>query len=394
MDRILINIAGIIFLLLYILIVYYVGRGLETMIFGQREPGQRKKPWLFWVLYSLLNLSVVTTALLPEGMLKRILYMTGVWFIGWFTYLLMLFLLADLFLWLSRKLLGRGYGKGTIFAKDRRKEKRRKVLFLMTLLATAITIYGGFHAKDVTTVRYDVQIDKPRGNLDALNVVMVSDIHLGYIVGRKDIEKMAAAIQALDPDLVILAGDIFDDNLHAVREQDEIKELLRGIESTYGTYAALGNHDAGSTYPDMVQFLQDSGIVLLQDEGVLVGESFFLAGRKDIRPIGDQGDVRKPLDSYLSTVDNTRPFIMIDHQPVALEDAQAFGVDLLLSGHSHKGQIFPGRIFTRMIYRNDWGYLRMGSLHSVVSSGVGTWGPPLRVGTDSEVVQIMVEFQP
>ncbi|HSP47782.1 MAG TPA: metallophosphoesterase, partial [Clostridiaceae bacterium] len=325
---------------------------------------------------------------------KRILYTAGVWFMGWFTYLLMLYLLADLFSWISRKMSGRGYGKGTIFGMDRRKEKRRKVLFLMTLLATAVTVYGGLHAKDVTTVRYDVAIDKPGGNLDALNVVMVSDIHLGYIVGKNDIEKMTAAIRALDPDLVIIAGDIFDDNLLAVRELDEIKALLQGIESTYGTFAALGNHDAGRTYPEMVQFLQDSGIVLLQDEGVLVGESFFLAGRKDFRPIGDQGDVRKPLDSYLSAVDKTRPFLMIDHQPVALEDAQAVGVDLLLSGHSHKGQIFPGRIFTRMIYRNDWGYLRMGSLHSVVSSGFGTRGPPLRVGTDSEVVQIMVEFQP
>lgn len=394
MNRILLNLIGIIFLLLYVLLIYYVGRGLETVLYGQKEPGQKKKHWLFWLAYVLLNLSVVSTTVLPEGTLKRVLYTIGVWFIGWFTYLLMFYLLADLFLWVSRKVPGRGYGKGSIFAKDRRKEKRRMALLSMTLLATVVTVYGGFHAKDVTTVRYDVQVEKSGGNARSLNIVMVSDIHLGYIVGVQDIRKMTDAIRALDPDLVILAGDIFDDNFHAVRDQEAIMELLRGMESTYGTYAALGNHDAGRTYPEMVRFLEDSGIVVLEDEGVLVGESFFLAGRKDYRPIGNQGEARKPLESYLSDVDKTRPFLLIDHQPVALEDAQAFGVDLLLSGHSHKGQIFPGRIFTRMIYRNDWGYLRMGTMHSVVTSGFGTWGPPMRVGTDSEIVQVMVEFQP
>ncbi|HSP48507.1 MAG TPA: hypothetical protein VLN47_10575, partial [Clostridiaceae bacterium] len=109
MNRILMNLIGIIFLLLYVLLVYYVGRVLEMVLFGHWEPGQRKKPWLFWLSYILLNLSVVATALLPEGMFKRILYTTGVWFIGWFTYLLMLYLLADLILWISRKMSGRGY---------------------------------------------------------------------------------------------------------------------------------------------------------------------------------------------------------------------------------------------------------------------------------------------
>lgn len=394
MNNILRILAGILFLLLYILLVYYVGRGLEIVFYGQRGTGQRRKPWLFWLLHVLLNLSVLITALLPEGMLKRSVYTIGVWFIGVFTYLLLFYLLADLFLWIAGKTRGRTGERGRIFGLDPRKEKRRKVFFAMTLLALGVTLYGGLHARDVTTLRYDVRIDKSGGDLDALNVVMVSDVHLGYIVGKRDIGKMTAAIGALEPDLVIIAGDFFDDNLNAVREQEAIKELLRGIESTYGVYAALGNHDAGRTYPGMVRFFEEAGIILLQDEGVLVGDSFFLAGRKDAMPIGDQGEARKTLADFLGDVDRSRPFILIDHQPVALEEARDSGVDLLLSGHSHKGQIFPGRLITRMIYRNDWGYLRMENLHSVVSSGFGTWGPPLRVGTDSEVVQIMVEFQP
>lgn len=388
------NFIGIIFLSLYILLVYYVGKGLELVCYGPREAGQRKKPWIFWMLHIFLNLSVLITALLREGMLKRIIYTIGVWFIGVFTCLLMLYLLGDILLWIYRKIPGRDAGKSSIFGKDPRKAQRRRLFSVMTLLAMGVTLYGGFHAKDVTTVRYDVEVAKPGGNLESLNIVMVSDVHLGYIVGKRDIEKMTAAIDALEPDLVIIAGDFFDDNLDAVREQEGIKEMLREIDSTYGIYAALGNHDAGRTYPGMVQFFEDAGIILLQDEGVLVEDSFFLAGRKDYRPIGDQGEVRKTLDDILGDAAITRPFILIDHQPAALEEAQLLGVDLLLSGHSHKGQIFPGRIITRMIYRNDWGYLKLENLHSVVSSGFGTWGPPLRVGTDSEVVQIMVEFQP
>jgi predicted MPP superfamily phosphohydrolase len=123
------------------------------------------------------------------------------------------------------------------------------------------------------------------------------------------------------------------------------------------------------------------------DETILVNGQFYVVGRKD-----RSDHTRAAVDQLVKGLDQTKPIIMMDHQPYDLDIAEAGGIDLLLAGHTHRGQLAPAHLITGMIYDNDWGYLQMGKLHSLVSSGFGTWGPPLRIGSRSEVFVINVEF--
>ncbi|MEH7388549.1 metallophosphoesterase, partial [Bacillus sp. JJ1521] len=114
----------------------------------------------------------------------------------------------------------------------------------------------------------------------------------------------------------------------------------------------------------------------------------YIIGRND-----ETDKNRVEIRNLVSSLDSSKPLIMLDHQPNELDAAEANEIDLILSGHTHRGQVFPGNLITGMLYENDYGILKKGDLHSIVSSGFGTWGPPLRLGTRSEVVLINVEFK-
>ena len=218
---------------------------------------------------------------------------------------------------------------------------------------------------------------------------------------------MVKQINRGKPDLVCIAGDIFDNEFRAVKDPEKIKKELRKIQSTYGTYACWGNHDIGEKIlggftfgtkkdPDndreMEEFLSGSGIRLLDDKTVLIGGSFYLAGRKDPSKAGKMGEQRRNAEDLLKDCDLTKPVIVMDHEPKELKELSEAGADLDLSGHTHDGQIFPGNLVTGMMWENSCGYKKIGNMNSVVTSGAGVWGPPLRVGTKSEVCQITVRF--
>ena len=239
-----------------------------------------------------------------------------------------------------------------------------------------------------------------------LKIVLVSDLHLGYNIGLRQMEKMVAKINAEKADLVVIAGDIFDNEWEAVQEPARMAGLLRGIRSKYGVYACYGNHDieepilAGFTFrqrapkassPQMDAFLSDAGIQLLPDEGVLIAGSY-LYGRADARRPGAGISERKSPQEITADMDKTRPIIVIDHQPRELAALAAAGVDIDLCGHTHDGQMFPGNLVVRPFWENFYGYLQKGSMHNIVTSGVGLFGPNMRVGTKAEICPITVHF--
>ena len=240
-----------------------------------------------------------------------------------------------------------------------------------------------------------------------LKIVLVSDLHLGYNIGLRQMEKMVAKINAEKADLVVIAGDIFDNEWEAVQEPARMAELLRGIRSKYGVYACYGNHDieepilAGFTFrqrapkassPQMDAFLSDAGIQLLRDEGVLIAGSFYLYGRADAQRPGAGISERKSPQEITQDMDKTRPIIVIDHQPRELAALAAAGVDIDLCGHTHDGQMFPGNLVVRPFWENFYGHLQKGSMHNIVTSGVGLFGPNMRVGTKAEICPITVHF--
>ena len=255
---------------------------------------------------------------------------------------------------------------------------------------------------------YEVSVDKEAPGLDELKIVLVADLHLGYSIGIRHMEQMAGLINEEDADLVVMAGDIFDNEYEALENPEILAEILGGIQSRYGVYACYGNHDvkekvlAGFTFggkgekasdPRMDAFLEKAGIRLLREEGVLIEDAFYLYGRPDYGRPGRGIRVRKTPAQLTEGMDLSRPVIVIDHQPRELQELADAGVDLDLCGHTHDGQTFPGNLTARLFWENTCGYLEKDGMHNIVTSGVGVFGPDMRLGTRSEICVITVRFR-
>jgi predicted MPP superfamily phosphohydrolase len=171
-------------------------------------------------------------------------------------------------------------------------------------------------------------------------------------------------------------------------------DTMKKLKAPLGVFAVLGNHEYfGGHIEEYIKRLEDIGIRVLRDETVLVADSFYLVGRKDKAAESFTSEGRLPLTKLVSSLNRTLPILVMDHQPHhRLDEAAASGIDLLMSGHTHRGQMAPNHMITRRIFELDWGYARKGTMHAIVSSGFGTWGPPIRIGSRSEIVEITITF--
>jgi uncharacterized protein len=240
--------------------------------------------------------------------------------------------------------------------------------------------------------RLDLSVAKQAGAMKALNIVAASDIHLGTIVGRSRLDHIAAQINSLNPDLVLLTGDIVDEDMAPVIKQN-LGESLRNIKAPLGIYAITGNHEFIGGVEAACKYLTDHNIVMLRDQSIKIANSFYLVGRED-RSVGRfNGHLRKALPELMEAVDKKYPVILMDHQPFGLNEAVTENVDLQISGHTHYGQIWPLNYIVERIYELAWGYKKIAGTHFYVSNGVGTWGPPVRVGNRPEIVNIRLNFQ-
>ncbi len=238
----------------------------------------------------------------------------------------------------------------------------------------------------------ELDIDKKSDGMKTLNVAVASDIHLGTIVGRHRFDHIIELINSLNPDLVLLPGDIVDEDMAPVMKQN-LGEALRSLKPRLGVFAVTGNHEYIGGVDEACSYLSAHNVTMLRDRAVKVDGSFFLVGREDRSRIQFEGKPRKTLDELMAGVDRTSPVIMMDHQPFRLSEAAARGVDLQLSGHTHQGQLWPVSLIIKAIYEVGWGYARIGGTHVYVSNGVGTWGPPVRIGNRPEVVNIRLRFK-
>jgi predicted MPP superfamily phosphohydrolase len=170
-------------------------------------------------------------------------------------------------------------------------------------------------------------------------------------------------------------------------------EVLKKFSAPLGIHAIPGNHEyIGGHLGEFSEYLRDAGIDIHVDRADLIAGSFYLIGRDDRSGMRFSGSPRKALFELTSGLDPALPLILMDHQPYLLEEAEKEGIDLQVSGHTHKGQIWPGSLITKRIYELDYGYLLKGKSHFIVSSGFGTWGPPIRIGNRPEIVMIKVKF--
>ena len=360
-----------------------------------------KKKWAracVLTVYSFFASSILLSFLIPARWLK---YITNIWF-GTICYILLTVLAADLLRLILKYVIRirspKLYSRRTFVASGA----------VCILLIIGVSIYGVMHARDIQTTEYEVTVDKDGNQFDELNIVLIADLHLGYSIGNDQMQKMVKKINSQDPDLVVIAGDFFDNDFDALYEPEEIAATLSQIKSRYGVYACYGNHDvkeqilAGFTFhhdekkesdPRMDQFLIDSDITLLRDEGLLIEDSFYLYGRPDAERPGRGITKRKTPLEFTQNMDPEKPIFVIDHEPSELQELSESGVDLDLSGHTHDGQMFPGNLTIHLFWENVYGYLKVNDMHNIVTSGVGVFGPNMRVGTKAEICSIKVNFK-
>lgn len=349
------------------------------------------KGFVFWPLYALFACSFLLVFVFR---LEHIipLRQAGMYSLAAFVYLFLTLAVSDIVRVVIR-ITGRA-------APDPRLSALMSGAALcLTLL---ILVYGAFHARDIKTRHYSLSSDKTIG-VPGLRVALISDLHLGAAVGRKWTARIVNAVNRAGPDLVCIAGDIFDGDLELVRDMEGIAAELRRIKAPLGVYACPGNHDVDRSRlnedPTGIQriaaFLKESGVILLLDETASPAKRLYITGRRDARPIG----LRQPRKTIAELAPPSGPrdfLILLDHQPLEFIQASAAGADLVLSGHTHKGQFFPGNLITRRVFKNSagthYGHWQNGVTQAIVTSGAGLWGPPIRVATDSEVAVIDIRF--
>ena len=251
---------------------------------------------------------------------------------------------------------------------------------------------GSVNALNPKIRTIELTLPKKQAVLPSLNIVMASDIHLGTMVCQGRLTRIVDTINSLNPDVILLPGDVIDEDLAPVIRQN-LGETLKKLKARFGIYAVTGNHEYIGGVEPAVKYLEVHGIRLLRDSAVTIGGSVCVVGREDISGNRARGKKRKTLQEILETTAGTLPVILMDHQPFHLEEAEQAGVDLQISGHTHNGQMWPFNYITRKVYELDWGYLKKGNTHYYVSCGVGTWGPPVRIGNTPEIVDIRLRFE-
>lgn len=368
---------------MYSAVNYYLGlRGWQTL--GPLLPGYSR---IYWLTFSFLALAYLASRAgqtwLPSSIYDALTFIGAFW-LAFLYYGFLLTLLADILRLLDRFIP---------FLPAVIKQKPAFAALAILLLLGGILAYGTWNARHPVIQRYDLTIAKSAGQRSALHAVAVSDVHLGNIIGADRLNELVDSINALHPDIVLFVGDTVDAELKPFIDQN-MGDVLRRLQPQLGVYAVLGNHEYIGREPEaIVENLEKSGVRILRDRQLLIDDSFILAGRDEYSSSRYANRLRAPLSAILAGSDFSRPVILLDHQPVALAESQIAGVDLQLSGHTHRGQLFPNNFVTAAIFEVDWGYLKKGALQVLVSSGYGTWGPPVRTGNRPELLDLYITFK-
>ncbi|MFB9275054.1 metallophosphoesterase [Cohnella cellulosilytica] len=342
-------------------------------------------PYGFWIPFALLAYGFVLGRIPLPGPLKpigRLLKVAGSVYIFVMEIGLLLFIAADivrLALWLTA-----GVTEEYIVVSG------SVALGLIAILL----LVGSRNAWSPVVRMHELRIDKPAaGGKAEWTVAVASDIHLGNLVGRKHLRRLIERVNAMKPDLILLPGDVIDDSIEPFL-RNRMGELLGRLQAAHGVYAVLGNHEYYGGHTDRyVEEMKALGIRVLRDETVDIEGRLYVAGRKDKTAEASGPDGRLAVRELLDGLEPDKPLLLMDHQPTQFAKAEEAGADVLLSGHTHRGQFWPNYLFTRRLFELDWGYMRKGAMHVVVSSGFGSWGPPIRLGSRSEIIRLKLVLQ-
>lgn len=253
-----------------------------------------------------------------------------------------------------------------------------------------IVIYGYINALWINVKEIPLTIHKKVSGSPEVKILMASDIHLGALIGENHEKHLLDIIRKQKPDLVLLCGDLVDGEIAPVLRK-KLGRHIQEIKTQLGVYAITGNHEFIGGIDKTLPYLKSINIKVLVDETITLPNGIQLVGRLD-HSAGRGHLAPKPLADLLTGIDREKPIIVMNHQPFNLQEASTANVDLHLSGHTHNGQLWPFNYLTEAIFELSWGYLKKGNTNFYVSSGYGTWGPPVRIGNRPEVVVFNLKF--
>ena len=354
----------------------------------------------FAVVYLFMALSPVIAFLLPKSAVAIVIRRLSTYWIGIMLYSLLYVVLFDLLRLIAKHTKLKNtllFSRGSVIS----------IGSVVLACAVATCLYGIFNARNIKVNEYSVTVNKSCGSDKHLKAVLVADLHMGYAIGVDHITNMVEKINQQDADIVIIAGDIFDNSYDGMDDPEGIKAQLKSIKSKYGVYAVYGNHDIdekilmGFTFDwggkqlhseKMTNFMKECNIKLINDESVLINDEFYLVGRRDTDKPGTEDGTRAEISELTKDLDKTKPIFVLSHEPDELQKTADAGADIDFSGHTHDGQLFPGNLTIGLFWENPCGMIKKDNMYSIVTSGVGVYGTFMRVGTDAEICSVDIDF--
>lgn len=267
-----------------------------------------------------------------------------------------------------------------IFSIDILKEiSYRKNIFHMFVVVSlsVLSIWGYSNFKNINIENHSIPQEVIQ-NEKGLKFSFISDVHLNGEFDGSKLKKAFEKMKDENVELVLIGGDFLDNSYKTVT--DDIKSIIDETNFKHGIYLVLGNHEYYGGIDGNIEYIKGLGINILRDESVKI-EGITIVGRDD-----KHNKNRKSLDELLKNIDKDSSVIVVDHNPQSLNELENEKVDLYLSGHTHKGQIFPFNLMVNYMYENSGGYKKIGNTHTYVSSGLGTWLIPYRIGSKSEIL--------
>ncbi|WP_416192598.1 metallophosphoesterase [Neisseria sp. CCUG12390] len=356
----------IIVLVVMQLFTFGLGRSLQWLF----APfiGKRGRRWLMGLAYFITNSLIVGLLLQVDHAIFRI---TAFWMV------LLLFVMYSALATFVLYLLLRKF-----MAQPPLSRSLRLFAPLFLVFLTALSVYNAYTpVVRHQSITINKKLDRP------LRIGLASDMHLGLLVGSKQLDKLAAIMQQEKVDLILLPGDLMDDDTQ-VYTAENMQPHLAQLKAPLGVYATLGNHDLFGHQHEIRAELENAGIRVLENEAV-EEHGLLIVGRND-----DMDKSRPSTEQLLQGQNTALPVLLLDHRPSEIDLHAALPVDVQVSGHVHNGQVTPANLIVKAINRVSYGYQAIGNGHYFVTSGYGFWGIPMRLGSQAEVWVIDVKGRP
>jgi len=372
---------GIVFLVYFSVNFFVYSKGLQA--FSISPAWRRTYIISFWLLVSSFIIGEILEHT-HSSLTSEWVYRIGAFWLAFMLYFTLTILFYDIV---------RLFNYFFHFLPEMTQTLRFRIGLFTVAFVSLVVLAGHINALNTQVRQISLKISKKVNGARDMKILMASDIHLGALIGENRELGLVNIIKKQNPDLVLLCGDLVDGDVASALRKN-LGRHIQEIKTPMGVYAIPGNHEYIGGIQKTLPYLESININILRDKTIVLPNGVQLVGRddRDNRRMGD-GNGRKSLNELLTGLDKEFPIIVMNHQPFNLGEAVGESVDLHLSGHTHHGQLWPFNYISKAVYELSWGFLKKGDTNFYVSSGFGSWGPPVRLGNTPEVVVFNIKFE-